>query len=372
MQTHWRLWYVASLVLLVVTVPWLSSAGGQSPLRDNDKKGITRFPNNTTITIYIPPDPDNVAGRRDALIDGMKAWFNDPTLKDRGIKVDVTGTQPANSVKNVVKVFWEATGTLPGDERGDGGPATDGTTDASGNSTAQGGEIRIDRGVANNDEAFNLGAHEMGHVLGLAHDPNGNPTDIMFPVIRKDAKLELSSRNNGKAGDLAELKETYAANRDDSDVQLAADVREIDSVFRYQYTATLLRGGPLAVFQIDTHGASIFDIVPATGWMLDPFDRPDDLLDLRLVVGNETFLGFVHQQDDFDLSLDNPVLTFAFSSTAPPGPAEAFLNGRFETVGPVSTTPEPRSLSMVAIGLVALGIMRRARKSAEPDRRRHR
>lgn len=349
---------------VIILASSLRTAYAQSPERDGTSRGLIRWKNTTTITVYVPDDPDKAAqpGRRAKVIAGMKIWFEDATLKDRGIKIDVTGVKPAASVKNVVTVRWAAAGSLPDGHRGEGGPAYDpAVKDANGNHNPTGGEIDIDRGVTDLKEAFNAGAHEMGHVLGLSH--GDSPIDVMFKIIRGDDELSLSDRNNnGAAGDVAELKATYAANFDDTKIDVVATALAIGPVYRYTYAATWLSGGPLAVFQVDTHGAALFDITPAPGWMVDDFAPPDDWLERRTGVGTDVFLGFVHQRDEFNLDDDNRQLTFAFSSLRPPGATEAFFNGSFQTIGP-AIVPEPSTVRLLALGVLCLiGAVRKTRK----------
>lgn len=349
--------------VVIIIASSLRTAHAQSPERDGTSRGLIRWKNNTTITVYVPDDPDKAAqpDRRAKVIAGMKIWFDDATLKDRGIKIDVTGVKPAANVKNVVTVKWADAGSLPDGHRGEGGPAySPDVKDANGNHNPTGGEIDIDRGVTNLNEAFNAGAHEMGHVLGLSH--GDSPIDVMFKIIRGDGELPLSDRNNnGAAGDVAELKATYAANFDDTKIDVVATALAIGPVYRYTYVATWLSGGPLAVFQIGTHGASLFDITPALGWMVDDFAPPNDWLDLRTGLGTDVFLGFVHQRDEFNLDDDNRQLTFAFSSLRPPGATEAFFNGSFETLGP-TIVPEQSTVQLLAVGLLLLvGVARTGR-----------
>ncbi len=339
------------------------TSNAQSPERDAGSHGLVRWGNNTTITVYLPPDPDAGAlpGRRAKLIAGMKLWFDDPTLKNRNIKLAVTDVASAVNVPNVVSVKWSPAGTVKDADgnkhQGEGGPAYDpNVKDASGNHTPTAGEMEIDRGVTNLKEAFNLGAHEMGHVLGVGHGKSN--LDVMYPTIRTDDELPLSDHTG--VGDIAELQATYLANNNDTKIDVVASVTTTGPLFRYTYTTTWLSGGPMAVFQIETHGAGIFDIAPADGWMVDNFLPPDDWLDLRTGVGTGVFLGFVHQRDEFNLDDDNRVLTFAFSSLRAPGRVQAFLNGAFDTVGP-TVVPEPSVLRLLlfAVGLCAVVAIRR-------------
>lgn len=345
----------AFLVHAVATCAALAIATvvpAQSPDRSATNRGLIRWPNNTEITVYIPADPDagTLPGRRAALIKGMQLWFADSVLKNRHITMKVTNVEPAAGTANVVKLKWNDAGTTTDDQGhatdGEGGPVwDDNVKDASGNHTAVGGELEIDRSVTKDTDVQNLGAHEMGHVLGLAH--GDNVTDVMYSGIR-NFELPLSDREI--SGDVIELRATYAANSNDTQIRLTAKVTPIGNLFRYDYTATWLSGGPLAVFQIDTHGATLSDIIPATGWMIDTFRQPNDWIPSSPAVTPESFLGFVHQADDFNLSVFNPVLSFSFTANAPPGIVGAFFNGEQETIGPL-VTPEPASFKLVAMGL---------------------
>ncbi len=66
--------------------------------------------------------------------------------------------------------------------------------------------------VKNLKEAFNLGAHEMGHVLGVGRAKSN--LDVMYPTSRTDDELPLSDHTS--VGDIAELQATYAANSNDT------------------------------------------------------------------------------------------------------------------------------------------------------------
>jgi hypothetical protein len=318
--------------LLLLAAP----ARAQTPMTSGGVKGVWHWAKGTKIKLWVPPDPDGLAGRRDALIDGIKSWVDQEPLKSLGITIDVVTTEPTGT-DGVLRVSWAAAGS-GGDEQGGALPAVNQKNEITF------ARIDIDRSI-DTDFAYNLGQHEMGHALGLKDSKTKG--DVMY-----GAGIKPSGKATFTKDDLKELSAAYAAAPDLTHVQVVASVTPVGPLFRYGYTATWLDGGSLAVFQVDTHGAPITAVEPPPGWMVDDFALPPNVTP-TFVGGprDELFVSFIHATDRSYLDERTPVLTFSFESPNAPGPAEAFLAGRFATIGPTASVPEPKPLVLLASGL---------------------
>ena len=332
------------VVLLVCCFAMLatSNAAHGTPMTTGGVKGVWHWPKGTTIKLYVPPDPDAQQNpdRRQALIDGISSWVQQQPLKSQDIRINVVTTDPG--IDNAIKVEWVDPASIGGGK--DGAAAA-----APKNQNLEIGfaRIQIERDVSGKDYAYNLGQHEGGHAFGLKDSPN--TADVMYEKVMATGRKPFSQN------DLKELSAAYTGSPDDTLVDVITDVMSVGAEFVYRYTTNWLSGGNLAVFQIDTNGAPITDVVPASGWQVDDFSLPSDVTQIILVPQDETFLSFIHASNNVYLDAEHPTFTFEFRSVVHPGLAEAFLNGRFLTVG----VPEPPTLALLGTGLTLVFLLRR-------------
>jgi hypothetical protein len=331
--------------LVVLAVFFLHSTSALStPLHDPKNKGVIAWPDNTTITVYVPADPDGL-GRDKGVKDGVESWNNDPVLKGKGIKIEtMTGTPPAGA-KNAVGVQW-VSGTIGPDQRfGEGGPSYS----TKGANTSTGGTIKVSRDTTQvtPEMAKNLGIHEMGHVLGM--DDTNKLGAAMNPDFSKDSILTVT------ATDSAELKAVYTANGNDTKSDFHSFVSPGIGGYEYRYTLSWLDGGHLGLFQVDGGDSAVLNAFAPTGWEIDPGVGSDVLLDSD-PKGIERLITYRVADELSYLSSVNLELSFGFTSDAPPGPGEVFANGRITALTPV---PEPTTNVLLLSGLALAALLGR-------------
>lgn len=339
------LWFLLVVVTVIMAIVGTATA---TPLRDPGNQGVIRWPNNTVIHVYIPDDPDGL-NRHVDLANGIREWNNRATLQNRGITIQTHRGAPPPGATNAVTVEW-VTGTVD-TNLGQGGPSY--TTD--GGNTADDGRIRVSRDTAQvtNQMARNLGIHETGHVLGL--DDVATAGAAMNPNFTRNDVLNIG------AADDRELGAVYAANVNNTQAQIMPQITQEFDYFRYAYALDWISGQELALFQVSTSGAQLFDFVVPSGWEVgkpmgnDVILVQDNLyLDVGSIYGYKTgdpFVSFVLADDHSYLGPNYPHLEFGFSSFAPSGGAKAFLNGSSDTLGPV---PEPSTLLLLGSGLAGI------------------
>lgn len=160
-----------------------------------------RWPDSTTIHVYIPtpPNPPGACAIAD-IHAGIQKWA--AALAQRGIQVQFHDNQspPAGAV-NAVPVRWESPGTLGGDTQGFGYAHADDTPKGAAISS---GYIQCETDEACGEGMRNLFAHEFGHVLGFDDEDTaeGAPHNVMDPDV-PETPMDFSPF------DLAELKSLY-------------------------------------------------------------------------------------------------------------------------------------------------------------------
>jgi len=333
-------WYVFAGIVTLAAVRMEAT-----PLHFPGTEGPTQFPDGTTITVYIPVDPNGL-GRDADLAAGMLSWNNERPLLTHNIKIQVKpGQAPVAGAANTVQVNWVA--PVGGTELGQAN--VEGNAGDNGNTTT-GGTISIDPNAANvnKNEAKNLGIHEMGHMLGLSDSPNSKTA--MDPDFNKSQTVKITDE------DTLELFSTFAASNAPSSDHASTTVKFSGGLYEYDYTLDWTAGDALALFQVGTNGALLEDITAPSGWSVDPSIGDDVTTTMTGGHAAGQFLSFVLTDESSYLGPDHPELNFSFKTTAPPGEVSSFLNGHITTVGPV---PEPGTLVLVGSALIAASLLKR-------------
>lgn len=191
--------FTAALVL----VPSLVTANPMNFGTVGDNKPISaRWPDSTTIHVYIPtpPNPPGACGIADAKA-GIARWS--AALAQRGINVQVhENASPPPGATNAVGVQWVPDGSI-GDGNDGRGEAR--AVDRAGGAVINGGTIKIETDAACGDYLRNLFMHEFGHVLGLADEATdeGAPHNAMDHDVPDVGTMGFSAR------DSSELKSLY-------------------------------------------------------------------------------------------------------------------------------------------------------------------
>lgn len=332
----------AACLVLAISVPVAFGHGRTI----STNKGVVRWQDNTTITVYIPADPQG-QGRDVSLGAGILKWNDVQTLKDRGIKFKIeSGTPPANA-QNAVTVLWEA----PANGTDLGETDTKGSVGKSGN-TLTGATLRIspDQTQVTKNMATNLGLHEGGHILGLIDDNTAGAA--MNPEFSATDTLTI------KSADTKEVDAVYSANKAGAQASVVPSVTQVGSLFTYAYDVTWLNGGPLEVFQVDTNGAPLLSV--SSLWPLDTFPQSTDNIFTGILdpgFSAPSFISFVGP-DTLALDASNPQIDFSFTTDRAPSSGQYFLNGLDFTQTP-SAIPEPQNGVMLLTGIMSLVAVRR-------------
>lgn len=310
--------FACGLLLVPVLALALPGNFAETP---TEKPITARWPDSTTIHVYIPtpPDPPGACAVADAKA-GIQRWA--AALAQRGITVQFHDNQsPPPGAPNAVGVEWVAPGTLGGDQ-GEGGARA---TEVTGGSVIDSGYVKAETDEECGDAMRNLFMHEFGHVLGFADDetPAGAPHNAMDHEYPVDAPMTFSPR------DSSELKSLYGcfsiAPPSLPKGNLHQSVTPIGDppVFWYEYVVEWLAGPEIPVFDVTlggpTAGVTVREMPP--GWQvavppfyLDGHFDPPVTADTRELHFFATGPG---------LSAAIPTGAFVIESAAPPVPGWA-------------------------------------------------
>jgi len=208
-----------------------------------------RWPDNTTIHVYIPTPPDPPGNCSIADIHaGIQQWAL--ALAARGISIQFHDNQPKPSVAvNAVGVEWVAPGTFGGEDQGYGHANTSDTPQGE---VIDDGYIQCETDEACGQAMRNLFAHEFGHVLGFDDDETspGKPHNVMDHDVT-DTPIEFSP------ADSAELRSLYGCFATEPPFfpkgSLVHNVTPLGGdppQFLYAYTLEWLAGPDIPVFDV--------------------------------------------------------------------------------------------------------------------------
>lgn len=340
-------------ILAGLLVPLAVLASPMNFGTENGRPVSARWPDNTTIHVYIPtpPDPPGACAIADAKA-GMQRWAL--ALAARGITIQFHENQPRPvPAVNAVGVEWVPDGSLPNDNQGEGGC----------NASPRGagyviddGYIKVETDEPCGDDMANTFMHEFGHVLGLADEATlpGQPHNAMdhdMPV--ESGPMTFSPR------DSAELRSLYGCFATQPPALpaggLVFSVLPVGSPpsFLYEYTVEWYAGPGIPAFDVTLGGprGSVTVLSMPPGWQVatPPFylDGPPS----PAVTEDTRELHFFAVGDDIGPAL--PVGTFLLQSSAPPVPGwglpliDPNEDGLFEPLpvmvpgDPVSGVPAP-------------------------------
>jgi len=396
---------VLSLCVLVCAAP---SAHASILTFSGTTRKVPPFPKGATLDVCIQADPDGL-GRSQLLKEGIQKWKK--RLAARGIGLTVKVLEPGDPLPkpggttggqdNKIVVRWAGTGLLPngmqigpGVHQGAGQPIA-----AKGGEKLVGGEAVVWTGLPTPSDDTkkhllrNVGEHEFGHILGLAHEANGA---VMKPVQTGDVR-NFADNNPDKR----EFNELYGTKKTGGAKQPQGKVEKIGGgagMGFFQYRVEFEPANAVADPDDPEHVAFMtFGVRPSlvsglalpSGWVglipagpvliSDPFFTTDDYMTnaapnptpwepgpaprfiaLRTSAAEAALDGL---PPDFDpaLSLDNPSVELTiFSSARAERARSVWAGGELQSVsGPF--VPEPSSVLLFGSGLLGLAGWRRRR-----------
>jgi hypothetical protein len=235
-----------------------------------------RWPDNTTIHVYIPTPPNPPGNCSIADIHaGIQKWAL--ALAARGITIQFHDNQPqpVGSV-NSVGVRWVAPGTFGGDDQGYGQANTSDTPQGE---VIDDGYIECETDEACGQGMSNVFAHEFGHVLGFDDDETveGQPRNVMDPDV-PDTPVEFSP------ADSAELRSLYGCFSEGPPyfpkgllTQSVTPVGGDPPQFVYDYTIEWLAGPDIPVFDVTLgclpNQVTVLGMPPTWQFATPPFYR---------------------------------------------------------------------------------------------------
>lgn len=333
------------LTVLLLMVPAIALGSPANFGTSDDEKPIhARWPDNTTIHVYLPTPPTPPGScANDHAKAGIMRWA--AALAQRGITIQFHDNQsPPAGATNAVGVSWVAPGTFGGTDQGEGGANA---VDVPGGTAINGGYIKIEKDEACGEGMRNLFMHEFGHALGLADDETapGQPHNAMDPDVL-DPPQGFSPR------DSSEMRSLYGcfsvAPPHFSKGALTQSVTLIGDppTFRYEYVIEWLAGPEIPSFDVTLGGlpSGVAVVALPPGWQVavPPFYR--DCSFTPAATADTRELHFFTTAEG--LCATQPSGVFVLESTAPPMPGWASTlmdpedDGLFEPV-PVMVPGHP-------------------------------
>lgn len=256
-------------------------------------EGVTKspaWPKNSTLTVFIQPDPDydpqdsNSVNRAELAKTGVERWTK--TLSDRMITLVVMiGNVPAtNPPANSIPFTWEADGFKSGKlELGDGTGQVDGIGNCGGTTTElNSGSAQLRRALpagSPGEKEFikNLAEHEMTHVLGLADDEKGVVTKHGQDQTNRDVdnqnNQQLNDQDKKEINSLYGTAATGGQGKPKGQVTKSGGGVQVNS-FTYQFDfipANLIPQPDdpehIALITMDIDPALIVNVIPPAGWI---------------------------------------------------------------------------------------------------------
>lgn len=275
-----------------------------------------RWPDGTTIHVYLPtpPDPPGACANADAQA-GIQRWA--AALAQRGIQVQFhAGQSPPPGAPNAVGVEWVAPGTFGEDQ----GEADVHASDTPAGCAIDGATVRVESDEPCGEGMRNLFEHEFGHVLGLADDATlpGQPHNAMDHEVPDDAPLAFSPRDSAEMrslyGCFATVPPSLPKGATTTSVVPVGD----PPVFRYTYVVEWFAGPEIPVFDVTLGGTPAGVVVRALppGWVVatPPFYLDGHFEPAATATSPE--LHFYALGPGLDAA--NPSGTFVLESSAPP------------------------------------------------------
>ena len=330
-----------------------------------------RWPAGATINVWIDnldAESPRLPTRQRLFADGIERWRTE--LESRGYKLSVNlGTAPAGTA-NLVQFSWadEATGQLAGLTLRNNSAVTQPVPNAGQTAIGSGkGLIRnnLERGNAMNQEFIrNLGMHEFAHAFGLADDDAAGR--VTSHNVQNDGNpMQFNDR------DRAELNQLLALGgrpRGDAFARVAEPGRYV-----YDFAFNGDAGDHVSLITLDIEPDLVASVLAPEGWLfLDvPTDRTSPFYRGYMEDGTTDpapwsledpldYLAFRSSEPVFDLTDDNPLLTFAIETRGDRvGIIDTWAGGELQQVeGPVPI-PAPATLLLMGSALAGLIGLRR-------------
>lgn len=280
-----------------------------------------RWPDSTTIHIYIPEMPDDEHAA-DSVRAGIQRWAG--MLAAKGIKLEFhMGQSAPPGATNAVDVQWVPPGTLGGRDA-----LASPQADPSGTRIV-GGTIQIEvppDGWPSDFYLPNTGIHEFGHILGLDEDPTepGQTHNAMDPAIPDTPSEGFSGRDSAEVRSLYGIEgghaQAEAQGESEGDAPSGLGGQAVATSFTYHYWVYWLAGPEIPVFEVslNCHPSTVLPVSLPPNWILDYPPAYWDAAPVPAADSDTPKLRF--RAMGAGLSAAQPVGYFAVSAPAPPGP----------------------------------------------------